>query len=161
MYFRSVPVTDIMNTEEMLCCKFRIVVNIDIGKRYWVAAVPGNWSDAANWALYTGGPNSAGVPLSSHTVVFDGGSWAAIFGLGLGPVGLAFYVWDIGVKKGDIQLLGTASYAAPLLSTLCLVIAGITPPSATLALAACLITAGALVAARASVNANRSGSSGG
>jgi drug/metabolite transporter (DMT)-like permease len=89
------------------------------------------------------------------------GSWAATLGLGLGPVGLAFYVWDIGVKQGDIQLLGTASYAAPLLSTLCLVIAGITPPSATLALAACLITAGALVAARASVNANRSGGSGG
>ncbi len=33
------------------------------------------------------------------------------------PVGLAFYTWDYGVKKGDIQLLGAASYAAPLLST--------------------------------------------
>jgi drug/metabolite transporter (DMT)-like permease len=33
-------------------------------------------------------------------------------------VGLAFYVWDIGVKRGDIQFLGVASYAAPLLSTL-------------------------------------------
>src|ERR1700748_923994 len=32
--------------------------------------------------------------------------WAAIVGLGLGPVGLAFYVWDIGVKRGDIQVLG-------------------------------------------------------
>lgn len=87
------------------------------------------------------------------------GRWAAI--LGLGPVGLAFYVWDIGVKQGDIQLLGTASYAAPLLTTLCLVMAGIATPSATLALAACLITAGAFLAARASVNANRSGGSGG
>lgn len=86
--------------------------------------------------------------------------WAATLGLGLGPVGLAFYVWDIGVKQGDIQLLGTASYAAPLLSTLCLVVAGIATPTAALALAACLITAGALIAARASVNANRSGGSG-
>ncbi|MCX8509125.1 MAG: EamA family transporter, partial [Rhodobacteraceae bacterium] len=41
--------------------------------------------------------------------------WASVLALGLGPVGLAFYVWDVGVKKGDIQLLGTLSYAAPLL----------------------------------------------
>ncbi|MHC0054206.1 aromatic amino acid exporter YddG [Actibacterium sp. D379-3] len=76
--------------------------------------------------------------------------WASCLALGIGPVGLAFYVWDIGVKRGDIQLLGVASYAAPLLSTLVLVIAGIAPPSATLFAAAVLITAGAALAARAS-----------
>ncbi|MGJ8628816.1 MAG: aromatic amino acid exporter YddG [Sulfitobacter sp.] len=76
--------------------------------------------------------------------------WAAIAGLGLGPVGLAFYVWDIGVKRGDIQLLGTASYAAPLLSTLVLVVAGVAAPSFTLLWAAVLITGGAVIAARAS-----------
>lgn len=76
--------------------------------------------------------------------------WAAIAGLGLGPVGLAFYVWDIGVKQGDIQLLGTASYAAPLLSTLVLVIAGVAAPSYVLLWAALLITGGAVIAAHAS-----------
>lgn len=76
--------------------------------------------------------------------------WAAIAGLGLGPVGLAFYVWDIGVKQGDIQLLGTSAYAAPLLSTLILVIAGVAAPSYTLLWAALLITGGAIIAARAS-----------
>ena len=50
--------------------------------------------------------------------------WAAIVALGLGPVGLAFYVWDIGVKHGDIQVLGAASYAAPLLSTSILIATG-------------------------------------
>ena len=40
------------------------------------------------------------------------------------PVGAAFYVWDHGVKRGDIQLLGAASYLAPLLSTLILILAG-------------------------------------
>src|SRR5208283_2419846 len=39
----------------------------------------------------------------------DAGQWMAILGLGLGPVGLAFYVWDYGVKHGDIRLLGVAS----------------------------------------------------
>jgi drug/metabolite transporter (DMT)-like permease len=75
--------------------------------------------------------------------------WAAVMGLGLGPVGLAFYVWDIGVKRGDIQLLGTASYVAPLLSTLVLVMVGIAAPSFTLLWAAVLITGGAALAARA------------
>lgn len=77
--------------------------------------------------------------------------WLSILGLGLGPVGLAFYVWDIGVKQGDIQVLGTASYAAPLLSTLVLVASGFAEPTLTLAIAACLITGGAVLAARASV----------
>lgn len=76
--------------------------------------------------------------------------WASTLALGLGPVGLAFYVWDIGVKRGDIQMLGTSSYAAPLLSTLILVLAGIAEPGWALALAALLITGGALIAARAS-----------
>ncbi len=43
-----------------------------------------------------------------------------LLGLGLFPVGAAFYAWDFGVKNGDIQILGAASYAAPLLSTLIL-----------------------------------------
>lgn len=76
--------------------------------------------------------------------------WLSVIGLGLGPVGLAFYVWDIGVKKGDIQLLGVASYAAPVLSTLILVLAGVAAPSWSLLAAAVLITAGASLAARAS-----------
>ncbi|MFC6639211.1 EamA family transporter [Sulfitobacter sp. JBTF-M27] len=78
-------------------------------------------------------------------------AWASVAGLGLGPVGLAFFVWDIGVKQGDIQLLGTSSYAAPLLSTLVLVGAGVAAPSYTLLWAAILITGGAVAAARASL----------
>ena len=80
----------------------------------------------------------------------DAVEWAAVAGLGLGPVGLAFYLWDVGVKRGDIQLLGTASYAAPLLSTLALAAAGLARPTASLALAALLIAGGAALAATAS-----------
>lgn len=76
--------------------------------------------------------------------------WAAVAALGLGPVGAAFFTWDIGMKRGDIQLLGVASYAAPLLSTLVLVAAGISEPTPSLAIATVLITAGAALAARAS-----------
>ena len=75
------------------------------------------------------------------------GQWLAILGLGLLPVGGAFYVWDYGVKHGDIQVIGAASYAAPLLSTLVLVAAGEAPLTGTLVLAAVLITLGACLAA--------------
>lgn len=78
--------------------------------------------------------------------------WGAIVALGLGPVGLAFYVWDVGVKHGNIQLLGVASYAAPLLSTLVLVAAGIADATWAILIAALLITVGAALAARASAN---------
>ena len=95
---------------------------------------------------------SAALHLALEDTVWPQGTtgWASAIALGLGPVGLAFYVWDIGVKRGDIQLLGTASYAAPLLSTLVLVATGISAPSWTLALSAILITGGAEIAARAS-----------
>jgi len=79
----------------------------------------------------------------------DALGWAAVIALGLGPVGLAFYLWDVGVKRGDIQLLGVASYAAPLLSTLALVVAGFAQPTATLGLAALMVAGGAALAARA------------
>jgi len=77
--------------------------------------------------------------------------WAAIVGLGLGPVGLAFYVWDYGVKNGDIRLLGVAAYAAPVLSTLILVAAGYAPATWALGLACALAVGGALVAWRPGV----------
>ena len=77
------------------------------------------------------------------------GGWAALLALGAGPVGAAFFLWDAGMKRGDIQLLGTLSYAAPLLSTLVLVGAGIAAASGTLAAAAGLIAGGAALAARA------------
>jgi drug/metabolite transporter (DMT)-like permease len=80
--------------------------------------------------------------------------WISVLALGIGPVGLAFYVWDIGVKRGDIQLLGVASYAAPLLSTLVLIVAGYAAATWNLLLAAALITLGALIAALASRRAN-------
>lgn len=75
--------------------------------------------------------------------------WGAVVALGLGPVGLAFFTWDIGVKRGDIQLLGTVSYAAPLVSTLVLVVAGIAQATPSLAVSAALIAGGAVLAARA------------
>ena len=74
--------------------------------------------------------------------------WLAVAALGVGPVGVAFYVWDIGMKRGDIRVLGAASYATPLLSTGFLILAGFAAPSPSLLIAALLIAGGGLIAAK-------------
>ena len=78
----------------------------------------------------------------------DSWQWLAVLGLGLGPVGGAFFTWDVGVKHGDIQVLGALAYGAPLLSTVLLVATGWTAVSWPLAAACVLIVGGGLVAAR-------------
>src|SRR5580698_6652624 len=74
--------------------------------------------------------------------------WLAVASLGIGPVGAAFYAWDIGMKRGDIRVLGAASYATPLLSTAFLIMAGFAKADANLAIAAALISGGGLIAAK-------------
>jgi drug/metabolite transporter (DMT)-like permease len=74
--------------------------------------------------------------------------WLSVVALGIGPVGAAFYTWDIGMKRGDIRVLGAASYATPLLSTGFLVLAGFAKASPNIAIAAVLIAGGGLIAAR-------------
>ncbi|VIO70217.1 Aromatic amino acid exporter YddG [Bradyrhizobium ivorense] len=74
--------------------------------------------------------------------------WLAVIGLGIGPVGAAFFAWDIGMKRGDIRVLGAASYATPLLSTAFLILAGFAQASANIAIAAILIAGGGLIAAK-------------
>jgi len=88
--------------------------------------------------------------LGLETTVWPstGFEWFAILGLGLLPVGAAFYAWDYGVKNGDIQILGAASYAAPVLSTLVLIVTGFAEPSWRIAAACALVTGGAVLAAK-------------
>jgi len=86
--------------------------------------------------------------LAFETTVWPAGTeWLAVLALGLGPVGLAFFTWDVGMKHGDIRALGAFSYAAPLLSTLVLIAFGQATATGTLAIACLLITGGAVLAA--------------
>ncbi len=79
----------------------------------------------------------------------DTAAWLSIAALGLGPTGLAFYLWDDGMKRGNLRLLGVAAYATPLLSTLVLTALGLAQPGSTVWIAALLITAGAAIAGTA------------
>ncbi|MFE6098497.1 DMT family transporter [Streptomyces laurentii] len=93
--------------------------------------------------------------LFETTVRPDGPQWLAVLALGLGPVGGAFYVWDHGTKHGDIRLLGTFSYFAPLLSTALLVVAGRADASWLVVAACVLIAGGAMLASADTLRAAR------
>lgn len=77
---------------------------------------------------------------------FPAGTWIAILGLGFGPVGIAFFCWDTGVKKGNLSLLGVLSYTAPALSTAWLGLLTDAQLTTGQIIACLLITAGALFA---------------
>jgi drug/metabolite transporter (DMT)-like permease len=93
---------------------------------------------------------AAAVHLAVEVTVWPDttAQWLAIIALGVGPVGAAFYAWDIGMKRGDIRVLGAAAYATPMLSTAFLIMAGYAKPSAAIAVAAVLIAGGGLIAAK-------------
>ena len=74
--------------------------------------------------------------------------WGVLALMGIGPVGAAFLLWDHGTKHGDIALLGSLSYLAPLLSTLLLVVAGQAAPHWSQGVAISLLMLGAWLSVR-------------
>ncbi|MFC7474634.1 DMT family transporter [Dankookia sp. GCM10030260] len=124
------------------------------------------------WALYSvpsGTPRLAGTPteavagfclaaaavtllghLAFEPAVWPGAAqWPAILLLGLGPVGAAFFLWDVGMKRGDPRLLGTLAYATPVGSTLLLVVFGAGELGGPVLAAAALVVGGGALAATA------------
>ena len=63
-------------------------------------------------------------------------------------MGLVFFVWYYGAKRGDLQMLGLLSYGTPLLSTLLLVVLRQAQMSLVIVAACVLIVGGALVASK-------------
>jgi drug/metabolite transporter (DMT)-like permease len=63
--------------------------------------------------------------------------------MGLGPFGLAFYFWDIAMRRGDPRILAGLAYLTPVLSTTNLVVFGHEQISNSTALAMLLIIGGA------------------
>jgi drug/metabolite transporter (DMT)-like permease len=84
--------------------------------------------------------------LMETTTWPEGWQWLAVIGLGLGPIGAAFYVWDFGTKHGDIRVLGALSYCGPLLSTIVLIVFDRADATRAVILACALIVAGAVIA---------------
>jgi drug/metabolite transporter (DMT)-like permease len=145
------------------------------GAQFPPEAVPGFIAAlgcAVVWAVYSvtsGTRRLAGVPTEAvagfclataalaavlhlgfeTTVAPDAGEWLAVLALGLGPVGAAFFLWDVGMKRGDPRLLGTLAYAVPVASTLLLIAAGEGEMSLRVAVATLMVAGGGFIAARA------------
>ncbi len=78
----------------------------------------------------------------------DARTAAIVLAMGAGPLGGAFFLWDMGMKRGDPRLLGTLAYATPVLSTALLITGGYAAFTAFTVAAAVLVGLGGLVAAR-------------
>ncbi|MCV2402144.1 EamA family transporter [Marinomonas sp. C2222] len=99
---------------------------------------------AAIFYIFTEAQESS---FSVKSINFD--TWVAIIGLGLGPVGIAFFCWDLGVKKGNLSLLGVLAYTTPAISTIWLALFTSLQLSKGQWIACSMITLGALFASLA------------
>ena len=72
----------------------------------------------------------------------------ALFALGVGPMGAAFFLWDAALKRGDARAIGTLAYLTPLISTLLLALSGRGTLGTATVIAIALIVGGAVVGMR-------------
>jgi drug/metabolite transporter (DMT)-like permease len=79
------------------------------------------------------------VKAPGATTVF----WAVF--CGIGPVGIGYYLWEIGIKRGSARLLGLLAYFVPVLSALLMGLVFKEALSPGLLPGAALITTGALL----------------
>jgi drug/metabolite transporter (DMT)-like permease len=78
----------------------------------------------------------------------QGGDWALIAAMGLGPLGAAFFLWDKALKGGDPRQIGILSYLTPLASTALLMLVSGRAWSWSIAAAALLIIGAAVLGTR-------------
>lgn len=119
---------------------------------------------ALTWPIYTIGKKAMG-PISiwavggfclgssvlcfiTHAVieprvVLQGHDAWMLFVMGVGPFGVAFYFWDMALRKGDPKTIGALAYLTPVISTVNLVIFGNQNLSSTTLVAMLLIIGGA------------------
>jgi len=87
--------------------------------------------------------------LLEPAVALNGRDMLLIGALGMGPMGAAFFLWDMALKRGDTRQIGILSYLTPLASTGMLVLVGDRAFTWNIALAALMIVGAALSGTRA------------
>jgi len=81
----------------------------------------------------------------AHWPNLELGDYGVILALGLGPAGGAFFLWDLGMRRGHAALLGIMGFTAPVLSTLLMLLLGMGSPEWEIFVAIGLITLGGAV----------------
>ena len=93
------------------------------------------------------------LSLACHALLeppaaISAGDWGLLALMGLGPLGAAFFLWDLALKLGDARQIGVLSYLTPLASTALLLLVTGRGLSWNIALAAVLIVGGAVLGTR-------------
>jgi drug/metabolite transporter (DMT)-like permease len=83
------------------------------------------------------------------SVALSGQDSVLLLAMGLGPLGAAFFMWDKALKLGDAGQIGILSYITPLASTALLMLVSGRAFTWSIALAAAMIIAAALMGTRA------------
>lgn len=81
-------------------------------------------------------------------VALSGHDWTLLVLMGLGPLGAAFFLWDMALKSGDVRQIGILSYLTPLTSTGLLMALSGRPLSANIVVATALILGAAWLGSR-------------
>jgi len=111
----------------------------------------------SSWAIGGFALASGSLALACHVLlepraaIAPGDAWK-LLALGLGPMGIAFYLWDVAMKRGDPRVVGVLAYATPVLSTALLVVVTSRPLTVALAGATALIVGAAVLAVTAPAN---------
>jgi drug/metabolite transporter (DMT)-like permease len=108
----------------------------------------------SSWAIGGFALASGVLALACHALFEPRVAFAAddawqLVALGLGPMGAAFYLWDVAMKNGDPRVIGVLAYATPVLSTVLLLLTTSRPLTASLAGATALIVGAAALAVSA------------
>jgi drug/metabolite transporter (DMT)-like permease len=74
--------------------------------------------------------------------------WLLLVAAGLGPLGVAFLLWDKALKLGDPRQIGILSYLTPLSSTGMLMLMGAGPFRWSIVLATAMIVGAAILGSR-------------
>jgi drug/metabolite transporter (DMT)-like permease len=116
----------------------------------WTRRVPAFPTAAVGlFGLVSGALSLVCHMLLEPSATLSSRDWLLITLCGLGPLGAAFFFWDIALKRGDARQIGILSYLTPLASTALLLAVTGRPLSWTIALAALLIISAAVMGTRA------------
>jgi len=102
------------------------------------------------FGLVSGALSLACHALLEPAAALSSRDWVLVTLCGLGPLGAAFFFWDMALKRGDARQIGILSYITPLASTALLLQVTGRPLSWSIVLAAALILSAAMLGRRAS-----------
>ncbi len=83
--------------------------------------------------------------ISPSTFTLNNKDWIFMIALGVGPLGIAFFTWDIALKRGDTRIVGALAYTAPMGSTALLILFTDSPVHSTTMIAMLMIIASAII----------------